>query len=111
MQGLPITCSTCKLLDRETPGTWRCNQKGKCGGPFVGRDFPAYDGPINRSHWRERCLCCGSSALVATMIVPGSETRFGLCAAHVSIFERPLKGEQLVGQLIAAPIVMRLATN
>jgi hypothetical protein len=106
--GLPITCASCSRIQ---PGSWRCDRKNTCGGPHSGRDFPDYSGPLQRSHFHERCLVCGSGTISHLMVIPNMPTRFGLCAAHVPIFQNfTPAGEQFMDRIIQPPVLIALPT-
>jgi len=101
--GLPITCASCTFLDAVA---WRCNRKDTCGGPMNGRDFPDYEGPLLRTRFHERCLCCGGDPTYS-MIVPGTTTRFGLCDAHQPLFVmmKTVTGA-LTDRIIPQPVIL-----
>lgn len=107
--GLPITCASCKFIQE---GSWRCNRKDTCGGPHSGRDFPDYDGPLQRKLWYERCLVCGEGKPTHSMIVPDATTRFGLCSEHAKIFQKNFipVGAQIIGRIIQPPVVIALSS-
>jgi hypothetical protein len=108
-QGLPITCASCCHLATPEHALWRCNRLDTCGGPLSGRDFPDYDGVISRDRFQERCLCCGGENLSHTMIVPGTTTRFGLCALHAPIFEQTKTIEgHTTDRIIQRPVLIAL---
>jgi hypothetical protein len=103
-KGLPITCASCFHLNT---AVWKCDRKDTCGGPMVGRDFPDYEGVLNRDRFQERCLVCGGGALSHSMLI--GTTRFGLCAEHVSIFQT-LKSPtgHITDRIIPPPVILEL---
>lgn len=80
--GFAFPCSFCMnmLLPRgkQVP---RCEMK-TCGGPFVGRSFPDYSGPLTRTTLATHCFRCGESAKEA--IVTKDSGYIGVCDKHLN---------------------------
>lgn len=53
-----------------------------CGGPFVGRSFPSYKGPLTRTTLATHCFRCGGVAREAIVIKDGGF--IGVCEAHLN---------------------------
>lgn len=81
--GYSTVCATCDRLhpDPQRPEIRVCNER-TCGGPFSGRDFPRYKGPITDfSRW---CFVCGEPSKYGVQ-APETARRFGLCQEHVAM--------------------------
>lgn len=78
-EGFSIVCASCRHLHRGRARKRDGCNKPQCGGPFVGRDFPDYDGPITDfTRW---CFVCGEPSKFAAIAESGKV--FGLCKEHV----------------------------
>jgi len=83
--GVSPVCATCKWYwegrERGMPDP-QCTRQGQCGGPFAGRTFPEYDGPI--TDFTQWCFVCAARATKAIKI--GEKLRLiGVCDAHVEM--------------------------
>jgi len=92
-KGVPLTCASCKLYYE---GDGHCGRMQTCGGPLAGRDFPDYDGPIPKEKFVEVCLICGNPK--APYLIVGLTTKFALCAAHQSIYDKIPASEGVIAR-------------
>ena len=80
--GFAFPCSFCTRMflppGRKVP---MCSMKS-CGGPFVGRSFPDYQGPLTRTTIATKCFRCGDDAHEA--IVAKDEGYVGVCKKHLN---------------------------
>lgn len=76
--GYAFPCSCCDLLIDPRVG---CG-KVTCGGPFAGRSFPCYQGPLTKMTLATRCFRCGDR--VEEAIVARDGGYVGCCEKHLN---------------------------
>ena len=80
--GFAFPCSFCTRMfkppNREAP---RCSMQ-TCGGPFAGRSFPDYQGPLTRTTIATNCFRCGEAASEAIVAKDGGYV--GVCEKHLN---------------------------
>lgn len=80
--GYAFPCCFCEQMQvprgRSVPS---CNMD-KCGGPFVGRSFPQYKGPLTRQTLALNCFRCGDPAKEAIVVADGGY--IGVCGTHLN---------------------------
>ena len=80
--GFAFPCSFCtrmkRVVGKEAPF---CTEE-ECGGPFLGRSFPRYHGPLTRTTIATHCFRCGDKASEA--IVAKDEGYVGVCKKHLN---------------------------
>ena len=80
--GYAFPCSFCTRMflppGKQAP---RCTME-TCGGPFSGRSFPSYSGPLTRTTLATRCFRCGDEASEAIVAKDGGYV--GVCEKHLN---------------------------
>lgn len=82
--GFAFPCSFCTRMKLRSgreglvPG---CEME-TCGGPFVGKSFPDYSGPLTRDMIAKTCFRCGDPATEA--IVTKDKGYVGVCEKHLN---------------------------
>lgn len=106
VSGMNVVCSFCEHYyeARDKFGEGSDCGVTKCGGPMVGRNFPEYKGPLDRSKFKSICLCCGSSDISYFILIKG-EKSFGICNTHVDMFYKAFSGiKSVANKPIIVPI-------
>jgi hypothetical protein len=87
-RGYGFECAMCRhMWSAEDRGDDACGQD--CGGPFVGKSFPAYAGPLSREYMAKCCFMCGNPKL-KHVVATADDGRVGVCEAHAYMLEREL---------------------
>lgn len=80
--GFAFPCSFCTRMfipeGKEAP---RCEMQ-TCGGPFVGKSFPDYVGPLTKTTIATHCFRCGGEAEEAIVATDGGYV--GVCKPHLN---------------------------
>jgi len=80
--GYAFPCSFCMEMSlprgKQAP---RCKME-TCGGPFVGRSFPNYSGPLTKTTIATHCFRCGDPAQEAIVTKDGGYV--GVCKKHLN---------------------------
>lgn len=80
--GFAFPCSFCtRMFVPEGKNAPRCTMQ-TCGGPFVGKSFPDYQGPLTRSTIATHCFRCGAMAYEAIVTTDGGYV--GVCKPHLN---------------------------
>ena len=105
-RGVSLVCATCEHFAAARAADLPDDSCGRplCGGPFAGREFPDYVGPITDfARW---CIACGEPAVKAVR-VPGGSRPCGLCGSHVALASTlfPASGPPPILELVSASVV------
>lgn len=80
--GYAFPCAFCERLHvfrgKKAPS---CEMES-CGGPFSGRSFPDYKGPLTRSTLATHCFMCGDDVKEAIVAKDGGY--IGVCDKHLN---------------------------
>lgn len=80
--GFAFPCAFCTRMrvpeGREVPSCTMVT----CGGPFVGKSFPDYAGPLTRTTIATHCFRCGEQAVEAIVTKDGGYV--GVCEEHLN---------------------------
>ena len=80
--GYAFPCAFCtRMVIPEGSNVPRCFMQA-CGGPFVGKSFPLYTGPLTRATIATHCFRCGERAHEA--IVTEDKGYVGVCKKHLN---------------------------
>ncbi len=101
VDGLPLTCATCVFFyTAKANNSPTCGQD--CGGPFLKKSFPCYQGQIPRDKFDKMCLMCGDSRLDCHVL--GDQQKFGLCLKHKDTFSGTTTTPE--GKIVENPIII-----
>lgn len=80
--GYAFPCTFCERMAAQKGREYPACEMENCGGPFVGRSFPMYKGPLTRATLATSCFRCGGEAEEALVLPDGGYV--GVCKVHLN---------------------------
>jgi len=80
--GYAFPCAFCSHMGPSDRYEYPSCSMENCGGPFVGRSFPCYQGVLTRTTLATHCFRCGEPAEEA--IVTNDKGYVGVCQKHLN---------------------------